>query len=111
MTLNCVLARNGDGFTGWFAGCVLAYLVADSPACKKVAHGLFKWLVQERADANTHVSCQWKHQLMLEIPLEIPRSDQPITTLLAKIGQAFIEVATAKGDNLVLIALLRYLYA
>lgn len=39
--------------------------------------------------------------------MEIPRSDMPIVTLLAKIVQALIEVATAKGDNLVLMALLR----
>lgn len=47
--------------------------------------------------------------MMLEIPLEIPRSDQPIVTLLAKIAQAFIEVGSSKGDSLVLVALLRYL--
>jgi len=47
-------------------------------------------------------------QLALEIPLEIPRGDQPIMTLLAKIGQAVVDVATSKGDTLVLIALLRF---
>lgn len=76
-------ALNGDGFSGWFAGCVLSYIVADSPTCKK---------------------------LMLDIPLEIPRSDQPIVSLLAKIGHAIIDVYTSpKGDTLVLVALLRLL--
>ena len=47
-------------------------------------------------------------QLMLDIPLEIPRSDQPIVSLLAKIGHAIIDVYTSpKGDTLVLVALLR----
>jgi len=75
-------AFNGDGLSGWFAGCVLSYILTDSPTCKKLA---------------------------LEIPLEIPRGDQPIMTLLAKIGQAVVDVATSKGDTLVLIALLRLL--
>jgi len=32
----CFIDSNGDGLSGWFAGCVLSYILTDSPTCKKV---------------------------------------------------------------------------